>query len=246
MSKEFTEWLNREMPAGTVISDPEWWVPRILKAARTTSAEPVAYVLFKDGEVHFDADDGAVISNVRGDELDESHKWLPVYTAPDALQAEVERLKRVEHELRTALKVSNAHTKLLKAENERNRSLSVEKILIDVVPGDGEGLEVFAKSVKDVEQSISKLIAESETWELKHRDAEAENERLREEVERLKADAERYRWIRSRLRTSDSDSFGIYIGVDSERFLNRWALSEEEADAAIDAARTAKPEVDHE
>ncbi|SER56515.1 hypothetical protein SAMN05216409_1533 [Pseudomonas lutea] len=92
MSEQFAEWLKREMPAGTVISDPEWWAPRIFKAARSAPAEPVSYVLFKDGEVHFDADDGAVISNVRGDELDESHKWLPVYTAPIALLTENERL----------------------------------------------------------------------------------------------------------------------------------------------------------
>lgn len=26
---EFTEWLAREMPPGTVISDPRWWAPRI-------------------------------------------------------------------------------------------------------------------------------------------------------------------------------------------------------------------------
>jgi hypothetical protein len=29
----FAEWLAREMPAGTVINDPAWWAPRILRVA---------------------------------------------------------------------------------------------------------------------------------------------------------------------------------------------------------------------
>jgi hypothetical protein len=29
---DFAAWLAREMPAGTVISDPLWWVPRITRA----------------------------------------------------------------------------------------------------------------------------------------------------------------------------------------------------------------------
>lgn len=34
---EFTEWLAREMPGGTVISDPRWWAPRI--AARLAAGQ---------------------------------------------------------------------------------------------------------------------------------------------------------------------------------------------------------------
>lgn len=30
---DFTAWITREMPAGTVIADPAWWAPRILRAA---------------------------------------------------------------------------------------------------------------------------------------------------------------------------------------------------------------------
>lgn len=30
----FKTWLEREMPAGTVIGDPAWWAKKILKAAR--------------------------------------------------------------------------------------------------------------------------------------------------------------------------------------------------------------------
>lgn len=34
----FVEWVKREMPAGTVIGDPTWWAPRILRAALTNRA----------------------------------------------------------------------------------------------------------------------------------------------------------------------------------------------------------------
>jgi hypothetical protein len=37
---DFVAWLQREMPAGTVISDPAWWAPRILRAAQV-AASPV-------------------------------------------------------------------------------------------------------------------------------------------------------------------------------------------------------------
>jgi hypothetical protein len=30
--QEFSEWLQREMPEGTVIGDPKWWAPRIVRA----------------------------------------------------------------------------------------------------------------------------------------------------------------------------------------------------------------------
>jgi len=30
---EFAQWLAREMPAGTVIGDPQWWAPRIARNA---------------------------------------------------------------------------------------------------------------------------------------------------------------------------------------------------------------------
>lgn len=37
--KNFEEWLIREMPPGTVIGDPKWWAPRILRAARAALVE---------------------------------------------------------------------------------------------------------------------------------------------------------------------------------------------------------------
>lgn len=30
--EQFTEWLAREMPAGTVIGNPRWWAPKIIRA----------------------------------------------------------------------------------------------------------------------------------------------------------------------------------------------------------------------
>jgi hypothetical protein len=32
VKSDFAEWLAREMPPGTIISDPRWWAPRIEKA----------------------------------------------------------------------------------------------------------------------------------------------------------------------------------------------------------------------
>lgn len=49
--EEFTEWMKREIPSGTVISNPEWWSNRIHKAflaAYTKQQEPVAEVLKPD------------------------------------------------------------------------------------------------------------------------------------------------------------------------------------------------------
>jgi len=42
------------------------------------------------------------------------------------------------------------------------QALSVTNIMLDVVPGDGDGHEVYAKSVADVEDALTKLYDESE------------------------------------------------------------------------------------
>jgi hypothetical protein len=52
----------------------------------------------------------------------------------------------------------------LQAEVERLKSLSVESIMIEVIPGrDGMGEEVYAKSVADVQKVFSKFVDASET-----------------------------------------------------------------------------------
>lgn len=45
----------------------------------------------------------------------------------------------------------------LVAENERLKALSATNIMVDVVPGDGSGLEVYAKSVDEVVNLLSEL-----------------------------------------------------------------------------------------
>jgi len=52
---------------------------------------------------------------------------------------------------------------------------------------------------------------------------------LKDEIERLKADAERYRWLRERMDTKDVSIFKMRNDPDPE--------VDEEVDAAIDAAR---------
>ncbi|WP_434523345.1 hypothetical protein [Pseudomonas aeruginosa] len=53
------------------------------RVAELENQEPVAYVLFRDGEVYYETDDNIVISNTPGDETD-LYRWLPVFTAPAA------------------------------------------------------------------------------------------------------------------------------------------------------------------
>lgn len=46
------------------------------------------------------------------------------------------------------------------------RALSVTNIMINVVPGDGSGCEVYANSVEDVVKCLSKMGGELEEWQL--------------------------------------------------------------------------------
>lgn len=72
-------------PDGSYVSSAMelWWQGWKARAAyqraqQPQSAEAVAYVLTRDGEVCYEADDGIVISNTPGDETD-LYKWQPVY-----------------------------------------------------------------------------------------------------------------------------------------------------------------------
>jgi hypothetical protein len=47
-----------------------------------------------------------------------------------------------------------------------DKQFDVRNIILDIVPGNGDGLEVYAKSVADVEKKLSELGAELEDWEL--------------------------------------------------------------------------------
>jgi hypothetical protein len=55
----------------------------------------------------------------------------------------------------------------LRAEVERLKGLSVTHILLEVVPGDeGNGEEVYARSIADVEAKLSKMGSDLEGWQL--------------------------------------------------------------------------------
>jgi len=49
---------------------------------------------------------------------------------------------------------------------EELEKLSVTNIMLDIVPGDGSGYEVYAKSVADVEAKLSQMGQELEEWQL--------------------------------------------------------------------------------
>ena len=70
-------------------------------------------------------------------------------------------------------------------------------------------------------------------------DVAAGNPLALQELEALRKDAERYRWLRARPLDDDE----IFISVDSDKFPNRWGLGGTDpggCDAAIDAAMAAE------
>ncbi|SER56061.1 hypothetical protein SAMN05216409_1512 [Pseudomonas lutea] len=100
---------------------------------------------------------------------------------------------------------------------------------------------------EEVEQLNKALEVEKRSVEneVKRRNQYAkESDELDRQVEALKADAERYRWFKENccqgenlvIAQSDGFSLSSWSGDDPDRHI----------DAAIDAARAAKPEVDHE
>jgi hypothetical protein len=85
MSESFEQWLVREIPPGTVISNPLWWAPKIRQALQ--SGEPVAWHISKDP-------DGDQSSHVTADgEFASSYaqmgwKVSPLYTNPQPVVPE--------------------------------------------------------------------------------------------------------------------------------------------------------------
>lgn len=55
MREQFEAWLCREMPSGTIISNPKWWAPRIIRAlAAPIPRDPVGEKpTFHTGNSHF-------------------------------------------------------------------------------------------------------------------------------------------------------------------------------------------------
>lgn len=84
-------------------------------------------------------------------------------------------------EVRTAEDYDTLH-----ATSQRLQALSVENIMLDIVPGfDGMGEEVYAKSVADVESKLSAMGDSLEFLEGQSVQLTAENQRLEGEVARL-------------------------------------------------------------
>ena len=76
----------------------------------------------------------------------------------------------------------------LQSKSEKLKALSVTNILIDVVPGDGSGLEIYAKSVSDVEALLSRLGEKAEDYDLlksEYGKLKAERDDLAAQVEKM-------------------------------------------------------------
>lgn len=62
------------------------------------------------------------------------------------------------------------------------------------------------------------------------------------EIERLRKDAERYRWLRAQMKPATKRAPRLYIAVnDPVNWMEYWALGLDDADAAIDAAMKEQP-----
>lgn len=92
-------------------------------------------------------------------------KRVPPSVAQFAVSERAELLARITEQAR---------------EIERLEALSVTKVMLDIVPGDGDGYEVYAKSVSDVETKLGALGEENE-------DLQFEREQLRAELAAIKA-----------------------------------------------------------
>lgn len=119
------------------------------------------------------------------------------------------------------------------------KELDVRTILLDVVPGDGDGLEVYATSVADVEAKLCKMGEELEDWQLGIRRyvPEQQPEALAQQ-ERDREDAENYRWLCEAVGTSDeSKRDRVLRAMEKACALPK---TPQEFDAAIRAARSSE------
>lgn len=254
MSEEFAEWLKREMPAGTVISDPEWWAPRILKAARTATDEGIGI-----GSLSREPGSERIVLDPIGDP--HIKDGMIVYTAPDALQAEASKNKLLRAQLET---VRLQRDKELKEKCEALND--VERLREEVEQlnkAHEEKWAAFCSLNAKYEAAFAELTViramctsiENREWadhfatgETSSR-VEAAFSQLYNDWSALKADAERYRWLRNNGETERGVMVLCVTGW--EKPATAWATTfpdPETLDACIDdeIARTAKPEVDHE
>ncbi|MEE4688790.1 hypothetical protein V2K77_01745 [Pseudomonas alliivorans] len=128
------------------------------------------------------------------------------------------------------IRSSDAKAAPLQAEIERLQSLSVTNIMLDVMPGDGSGLEVFAKSVKEVEEAIS-----TQYYALEN--VADERDQLKARNAELEKNHRRYEWIRSQGTKWSELSPALFERVNDECNPPYMALKfGEELDSAIDAS----------
>jgi hypothetical protein len=121
--------------------------------------------------------------------------WIgesPEHEKCDYLAGDMDwREKAIQHDL----DIANARIKELEgvnlaliAERDKLSSLSVTDILLEVVPGDGDGLEVYAKSVGDVEKMLNDLSCSLEDAEIDLAGLKATNKDAKNHFDALKAD----------------------------------------------------------
>ena len=93
--------------------------------------------------------------------------------------------------------------------------------------------------LRDKAKSLNRSVRERKAAVLLREAAEGIDDLLsglsigKEEMARIAKDAERFRWLRNALATTEAEFF---IAVDSEYHEGRWALPLSEVDSAIDAA----------
>ena len=168
---EFIEWLKSEMPAGTVIGDPEWWASRIAYRVRALSAQRVP-----EGTNSFLSVDPAFSVFISEGETEASYK-LGVYTDASGFQP------LGQHYL-------YAHSQSDELTRLRDRVEVLERQLECLIGAMQEALsidqlkEIFGKASQIEDKGIS---FGTTSREKATADATAE----------LEKDAARYRWIRA-------------------------------------------------
>ncbi|RMV69996.1 hypothetical protein ALP05_02336 [Pseudomonas caricapapayae] len=118
---------------------------------------------------------------------------------------------------------------VMKERIDQLQALSVTNILMDVVPGDGNGLEVYAKSVREVVEALS-----SQYYALEN--VADERDQLQAQCDELEKDAGRYRWLRDTDRVGyepDDEIIGHLVVGQAEGDDILWL---DNLDHAIDAA----------
>jgi hypothetical protein len=99
------------------------------------------------------------------------------------LEPQLNRAIQANYDLReelAACRVAVENCDLLRARIVELEALSVTKVMLDIVPGDGDGYEVYAKSVSDVETKLGALGEENEELQF-------ERDQLRAELAAIKA-----------------------------------------------------------